>query len=287
MNFIDISKLSIPEVWNNRSNELTEELIGNEGSTKALFTLIDKNDKHWGKVKNELKIISYGKCWFSESREVYSHYHIEHFRPKKRVINFDKSKRLGYWWLAFNYLNYRLCGSVGNSKKGNYFAVKRNIAINYTDPLEDEVVYFLDPTNFRDCVLLAFDENGTAYSRNTDCSSFDYERVEYSIEWMDLNYDSLKTARKIKWKEIYNLILEIDKLIIDYNGNQSNTNKVKLEEKYKEVFKNIAPCAEFSSTAKACLKASGRNWAIDILGENVDINIYCNDYIIDEDDNDE
>lgn len=285
MIFIDLNKLNINETWNTKSISIKNEMLLNIESVKAVFTIIDKNDKHWGKIKNELKRISYGKCWFSESRDVYSHYHVEHFRPKKRVINFDNSKRLGYWWLSFDYLNYRLCGSVGNSKKGNYFAVKRNIANLQTDPISDEVIYFLDPTNFRDCVLLTFDENGKAFSRNTDTNSFDYERVNYTIERLDLNYTSLKTARKIKWIQIRNLISDIDKLIVDYNADQSNSNKTKLEEKYKEVIKNIAPCAEFSSTVKACLKASGREWAIDILGENIDIKDYCNDYIINEDDN--
>jgi len=285
MIFIDISKLNIDDAWNTRSAALTSDMISKIGSIKTIFTIIDNNDTHWGKIKNELKRISYGKCWFSESRDVYSHYHIEHFRPKKRVINHDGTKRLGYWWLAFSFLNYRLCGSVGNSKKGNYFAVKRNPAIAHTDPIQDEVIYFLDPTNFRDCVLLTFDENGKAFSRNTDVKSFDYERVNYTIEHLDLNYQSLKTARKIKWKEMYNLIQDIDKLIVDYNTTQSNSNKVELEEKYKQVLKNIAPCAEFSATAKACLKASGREWAIDILGENINVKDYCNDYIIDEDDN--
>lgn len=284
MIFIDISKLNIDNDWNSKSITLTSNMMSNIGSIKTIFTIIDQNDKHWGKIKNELKKISYGKCWFSESRDVYSHYHVEHFRPKKKVINHDGTKRLGYWWLAFNFLNYRLCGSVGNSKKGNFFAVKNNIAKIYTDSIDDEVAYFLDPTNFRDCVLLSFDENGSAFSRNTDYNSFDYERVNYTIKHLDLNYESLKTARKIKWKEIYTLIKDIDKLIIDYNTTQSNSNKVKLEEKYKHVLKNIAPCAEFSSTAKACLKASGRDWAIDILGENIDVKDYCNDYIIDEDD---
>lgn len=284
MIFIDITKINIEAAWINKSTSLTNEMIINVGSVKSIFTTIDKNDGQWTKIKNELKRLSFGKCWFSESRDVYSHYHVEHFRPKKRVINLDNSKRIGYWWLAFNFQNYRLCGSVGNTKKGNYFAVKRNIAFTHTDPIEDEVIYFLDPTNLRDCSLLAFDENGEAYSRNTDSKSFDYERVEYTIDRMDLNYDSLKTARKIKWKDIYNLILEIDQLICDYNFNQSNSNKTKLEEKYKLMLKNIAPCSEFSSTAKACLKASGRDWAIDILAENINVNDYCKDYI-NEDDN--
>lgn len=285
MIFIDIAKISIEDNWITKSTSLTDEMILNIGSVKTVFTLIDNNDSHWKKVKNDLKRLSYGKCWFSESRDVYSHYHVEHFRPKKRVINLDKSKRIGYWWLAFNFQNYRLCGSVGNTKKGNYFAVKRNIAQSYNDPIDDEVVYFLDPTNLRDCSLLAFDENGKAYSKNTDTNSFDYERVEYTIERLDLNYESLQTARKIKWKEIYNLILEIDELIVAYNLNQSNSNKIKLETKYTQMLKNIAPCAEFSSTAKACLKASTREWAIDILAENIDVNDYCIDYINIDDNN--
>ena len=143
MIFIDISKLNIDDTWNTKSITLTNDLISNFKSVKTIFTIIDENDKHWGKIKKDLKKISYGKCWFSEAREVYSHYHIEHFRPKKRVVNFDKTKELGYWWLAFNYLNYRLCGGVGNSKKGNHFAVKRNKVKSHTDPIEDEVIYFL------------------------------------------------------------------------------------------------------------------------------------------------
>lgn len=279
MIFIDISKLKINNLWEAKSLKLTNDMISNVGDLNSIFGIIDYNDKHWGKIKEELKKISFGKCWFSESRDVYSHYHVEHFRPKKKVINYDKSNRDGYWWLAFNYLNYRLCGSVGNTKKGNHFAIKRNIAFTYSDPIEDEVIYFLDPNNIRDCGLITFDENGNARSRNPDINSFDYVRVNYTIEHLDLDYESLITARKIKWKDTYFLIKEIDKLIVDFNNNQSISNKTKLEEKYNEVFKKIAPCSEFSSTAKACLKASGKDWAIDILGENIDINKYCNDYI--------
>ena len=32
----------------------------------------------------------------------------------------------GYWWLAFDYMNFRVCGNVGNHKKGGWFPLGEN-----------------------------------------------------------------------------------------------------------------------------------------------------------------
>ena len=47
---------------------------------------------------------------------------VEHFRPKLEVKELYKEQnREGYWWLAFDYHNFRVCGNVGNRKKGGWF----------------------------------------------------------------------------------------------------------------------------------------------------------------------
>jgi len=92
-----------------------------QGKIEERNNLIDSKSAHWGKLKLWLKVLSHGKCWFSEVRELYSHYDVEHFRPKKEAKAMDGTVRDGYWWLAFDYTNYRLCGNVGNRKKGGWF----------------------------------------------------------------------------------------------------------------------------------------------------------------------
>ncbi len=78
-----------------------------------------------GAPKNWLLALSGGKCWFSEVRELYSHYDVEHFRPKKEAKGLDGADRDGYWWLAFDYMNFRVCGYVGNRKKGGWFPLQQ------------------------------------------------------------------------------------------------------------------------------------------------------------------
>lgn len=47
---------------------------------------------------------------------------VEHYRPKKRGKRSPRGQVSdGYWWLAFEWSNYRLCGKVGNAKKGDFF----------------------------------------------------------------------------------------------------------------------------------------------------------------------
>ena len=83
----------------------------------ARDALITANEAFWGRVRDWLLRLSHDKCWYSEARAVFSVLEVEHYRPKKRC-----KRRLGgavgdgYWWLAFDWLNYRLCGKVGNAR---------------------------------------------------------------------------------------------------------------------------------------------------------------------------
>jgi len=113
---------------------LTDQLI-TAPDDKTRSEIIDSNHRIWKLPKDTFKTISYGKCWYSKARELYSHYHVDHFRPKKKALDTNNNDQGGYWWLAFNWENFRLMGSVGNSKKGDYFPVERYKAHSKDDLL--------------------------------------------------------------------------------------------------------------------------------------------------------
>ncbi len=167
-------------------------------------TLIDKKGSHWGKLKPWLLALSYGKCWFSESKDIYSHYDVEHFRPKKVAKNLDDVERDGYWWLAFEYSNFRICGNVGNRKKGGWFPLlSGSLCSSYTQRCEEsESRYLLDPTDPADVLLIAFDEEGKAIPA-PGVSDWESQRVEVSIERLKLNeHEALTEARVAVWQAV-------------------------------------------------------------------------------------
>lgn len=285
MIYIDIDKLRPSEEWLEQSKQLLDELIANRNDKAKRDAIIDKpsSQKHWKNLKAELKRLSFGKCWYSEARDIYSYYHVDHFRPKKRVIDDTsgtKVEREGYWWFTFNYKNYRLSGGIGNTEKLDHFAVKSNVATCPEDECDDEVIYFLDPVKKNDPKKLIFVENGEIRPANPDNANWDYIKAEYTIKKLGLNYPELKTERHIKWKTCNRLIEEVRLLDSEYQAKPSAKREERLESKLNEVRKLIAPCEELSATSRACLRASRDAWALALLEEQINIYDICSDYII-------
>jgi hypothetical protein len=91
MIYIDNTKLDKPnQKWLDKAATLLQKLEG-AVSNEERNKIIDQNHRVWKLLKDSLKKLSHGKCWYSETRNVYSHPHIDHFRPKKRSEDiFDK-----------------------------------------------------------------------------------------------------------------------------------------------------------------------------------------------------
>ena len=71
------------------------------------------------------------KCWYSECTLKGSYGDVDHFRPKNlsKDVSGDIILEDGYWWLAYDYLNYRLSCEIcnrpyGNGGKDNFFPIK-------------------------------------------------------------------------------------------------------------------------------------------------------------------
>lgn len=106
---INMSSKEPPQEWCRKAESLTEKL--KRLTPEERKKLIEKNNI-WGELKEWLLQLSHGKCWYSEAKEIYSFYDVDHFRPKNRAKQLDGTERDGYWWLAFDWRNYRISGTA-------------------------------------------------------------------------------------------------------------------------------------------------------------------------------
>lgn len=241
--------------WLDRSNEYKQELerLHQSGDSEGRNKFIDDHSAHWGLLKPWLTVLSLGKCWFSEAKEIFSHYDVEHFRPKKEAKELDGTLRDGYWWLAFDYTNFRLCGNVGNRKKGGWFPLNSESCLSsFDNPREEsEEPYLLDPTSSYDVELIAFDEEGKAFPEPT-CSDWEKFRVEETITRLKLNeHSNLAEERRKVWQKV---TLEIDEFLAAKSrclgGNPAA--KERLEKHGKRIKKLSRESSELSAVAKCC-----------------------------------
>lgn len=274
MIFIHIGTYNPPAKWLEKAEELSERLAElQNGAAELTEDAKDVLNRKtiWTELKEDLEYLSFGKCWYSEAREKVSYYHVDHFRPKKRSIDSNGSKNNGYWWLAYDWKNYRISGSVINNSKRDKFAVYSNRASNPETPIEDELIYLLDPVNKDDVSLLTFNENGEAMPLNPSEDAWEHKRAKYTIETLDLNIPKLVRARKIKWQDIVKTIKSIQELQQKNNQNPSASLQTQLRALKDQTRQLISPMNELSSTYRACLRASREDWAISILQEPFDI----------------
>lgn len=247
--------------WLQRADETTLQLL-NASDIHEIHSIIDSNKNIWGDLKDFLLEISKNKCWYSEAKDKYSHLHVDHFRPKKAAIGIDKKDYGGYWWLAFDWNNYRVCGAVGNVNKRDKFAVFRNKASTIDDNIEDEIIYFLDPTEEEDILKITFNNNGEVMPIIK--TGWDYEQANYTIKNLKLNCKKLKEARKYIWNKCSNLVSEIQLLMQKNNINPSPFRRGQIKEKLTLLKDFVKATTEFSATAKACLRSTGIDWVMSI-----------------------
>jgi len=239
-----------PDKWLKKAEELTKELK-DASSQEEREKIIEDNEKHWKDNTFREWLISnfHGKCWYSEANESVSSYHVDHFRPKGRVTNLDKSTREGYWWLAFEWDNYRISGELLNVKKRDWFPISSG---SYAQPfdkqsLEIELRLLLDPCVEDEASLISFNEAGEAIAAE---GSNDAEklRVEKTIDVLGLNrLGRLSTNRSKKWNDCFLAILEY-KNAFEQNQHQSliqvrralAVNKLSKMVKYEEAFSSVA-----------------------------------------------
>lgn len=244
--------------WLNRANALLASLEAAHDA-QARNRIIDENRELYGELKDWLLKLSHGKCWYSEAKDCFSHWEVEHYRPKKSAKDRDGTVHDGYWWLAFAWQNFRICGNAGNRKKGTYFPLRDGCArVGPRGDLRQEMPLLLDPIDEDDPVLLFFDIEGHAVAAPHVTGEWERTRVAYSVERYNLDFPQLMDKRKTVWAECWNRIEEYRRELSLYQQDPANAvahNGVRQASKHLRAL--IRSDQELSAVARACLQSAG------------------------------
>lgn len=235
-----------PNDWIQDAKALTKQLedAADDGARAAL---IKANEKLWRdpRIRGWLVELHHRKCWYTEAKESVSAYHVDHFRPKA-----------GYWWLAFEWENYRISGQLINVKKSDVFPVAIPGHARPGDPgtLKLEGCHLIDPADENDAWLLSFErvpDGECVAGASPGVLGDDAERVRTTIEVLGLNrLENLNRNRADVWDRCVARIRDYE------NANQElpQFKRVLQLVAVKALAELASEEAEFSSVAWACIQ---------------------------------
>jgi uncharacterized protein (TIGR02646 family) len=301
MRWVDIDQLEIPYEWQVRANKALDDLrqeicnaeqvakTNGEDIANARKKAISQgvNNKSRQQIWRDLapflaKLHKQPKCWYSESFNSGSDKNVDHFRPKARVD--EDPNHEGYWWLAFDWRNYRYScqwsnqrrvNSGTNGGKSDHFPISGTFrASQETDELKMEDIDLLDPIDPDDCKLLTFLPNGQPTPAHPTGTK-EYRRAETSIRIYHLDYREFVVGRRNLATTIRLKIEEMDTCysrITDINMREIFKNR------QKEILRLIDRNSEYSAAALAYAREQvfkmerghqvKRQWLEDILNSN-------------------
>jgi len=257
---------AVDATWIADAQALAQQLI-NAPDKATRDAIIDANDAVWKRLRDWLLRLSNDKCWYSEARDLFSVPEVEHFRPKKRCKRVPRGAvDDGYWWLTFDWSNYRICGKVGNSKKGDFFPLAANspVAVHGGLGVANEIPLLLDPARAGDPDLLSFDEDGSC-GPHADADGFTQLRVETTRQRLNLDHGRIKKARQRVWARCWVLIGECRDLAQQLNQAPGAAEFDRLNQKKEELRRMVRPESEFSAVARTCLAKSNIIWARNLV----------------------
>ncbi len=244
-----------------------------EAMKRARSRAVNAKSKIWSDVGKVLRKIMHDKCWYCETYETRSDLPIDHFRPKNRVAECKEHE--GYWWLAFDWRNYRFSCTFCNSRrnfeessggKQDQFPLvnPEGRAWNPEDDLGKEKPFLLDPCDPDDPKLLTFLENGFVSEAFSDKERVEYKRAACSIISYHLNHNKAVKERKQCAVLIKRKIERIERL----ESEEPITDVVRgeIKEIKKEIFLMIHPRAPYCTASTIYLRGhSAIPWVDQLL----------------------
>jgi hypothetical protein len=265
----DLSKISQAKL--DALKALSDQLEGivDPAARKAF---IDANRAAWSSVREELSLMSFNKCWYTEAREGVSRYQTDHFRPHGRAKQAAKDYAAGYCWLAFDIENYRIVGVLANTQnqeysdetvgKGDWFplldpVVRATLAEKST---AKEIPLLLDPVREDDPGKIAFNDNGEAHPWE-ELPEADKAWVDDAIVMLGIRQDQLNRKRRMVWRSCTRKIVQYDRFFKKPEAARTDEERQTMRELAEELRAMTSCQSEFASTARSCL----RNNKLDVL----------------------
>lgn len=210
----------LTQAWRDMANQAKAELIAapDEEARKEILKKVTSSNI-WRDYYKLLPDSLNRKCWYCEAEEIRSDMPVDHFRPKNKVE--DDKQHDGYWWLAFDWQNYRCACTFCNSRrvfdeteggKACRFPLENPDERAFVPAdqikLSNERPYFLDPFNPDDEKLLWFDNDGLPIAQPL-ATAEQQTKVKNSIEIFHLHESRIVRARNKVRLEVERLVRKI------------------------------------------------------------------------------
>lgn len=258
-------KACLPDDWDTKAQSAlkkVQDVYDADPENKAGRSKAIDGNALWSDLRELFKKLSNNKCWYCESIIKRTSMPIDHFRPKSGVK--ECPEHGGYWWLAYDWENYRLCctycNSFGSEKtrgvaggKGTEFPLwnENQRATCPTSDCSEEQPLLLDPFIKADTSLLWFEPSGNVMPhprRCKDMAGLPYKRAETSIRIYNLLEDDLKEQRGALCTQIEKKARNADKYFTKYSGGDSTALEA-YEENLTFLSEAVEKGAEYSKAA--------------------------------------
>ena len=233
-----------------------------EAVHKARSKAINSKSNVWSEAGKILRQELTGKCWYCETDEVRSDMPVDHFRPKNRVDEADESHP-GYWWLAFDWMNYRVSCTFCNSRrvfddteggKHDHFPLMNEADRAFKAGMEiNERPMLLDPCDIEDVDCLTFIKTGQTWESNRDENSDDFKRANKSIELYHLNEKKTVRERKLIAIQIRDRVQRASDILDVERHDRTSDQATELKKLAGEILGLVRSEKRFSTAARVYL----------------------------------
>lgn len=230
---------------------------------------IKKKSHIWRGFSKYLAKMSYGKCWYSESKDAGANFDVDHFRPKAEAKREeDLIDKDGYAWLAFDWENFRLsaqnCNRLNTDESGNTVGKGSWFPLLIGSPkanwdnrcIDDEKVTLLDPVVKADLTYIDYDDNGR-FTSSRLCVGQAALRIRLSGTIYGLNLEKMREARFESMKEAKELLETILQSAEDLEQIGNSAPMRTIERQIEQLKTKTRADAQFSCAVRTQLRKLG------------------------------
>lgn len=234
--------------------------------------IIEAHQGKWAAFRDVFAEFSQQKCWYTEALSDGADNDVDHFRPKSGVK--EDATHPGYYWLAFDWTNYRLSCQRANRPrrrgrvvggKAEHFPLldPAQRARVPTDDLHRERPLLIDPMEPGDPPLIYFKPNGEAdLAPKLKDDHIAKLKVEASLLCLHLNWPRFTDARL----DLYNRVAAL----VDRGAREAPTDfshMIEASEAFKDVIRDLralmAASAPYSVAARGYIEGFRNVWWVD------------------------